>query len=697
MAVTARRECFYLEVGYLNGLSVYIDGCRSKFLSWHSYSIIALYLKYWYVFSCMFLPFVPLIIFSLVLLVSFIDRGGIPFFSHAVAGAAIGVLAIIFSFQQRKERKRFTWPDILLGLYVIWFLLSLIFSEIPEYGFIEFLTAVIGYLVFSFVSRNGLHAIPSRFLTKGFEALASLALLIGIIAYIFLPYERFAGPFMNFQKLYEGYPNEYASFALMLFPATLYFALTATSNFCKKFWPSLSGILLASFFLTLSRGAFIAALAAVLCALALAFFTKTLLRIRLYLQKIGIVLLIAVVSSGVLMLARSQYGSLANLAEKINLTSYEGGSAVRDRLEFWNAAFKMSWRDPLFGRGPVAFKFIFPRYQKTFGIAQDQPHNFYLKTLAENGAPALIFFISFIGFLAFGFIRTYRRTHGPTLFVAGLSVSAVLFQQFVDDTLIFTANTVIFWGLLGFIYLKIQDSFQPIRFRKINLAWVPLTAAILIIPVTLYEFWFNISFKQAKILTAEGKFIEAEVKFKQAEKLLFKRDLRVQLGTMYEKAFEATGDTEILKRWNKATREGIRQEPYNSELAYLNGRALYLLGKKAPALSSFKRAFIQDDKNFLKYHYYYYIAREAVHLKLDPEAIKKLLRHYTKLLKKNAHLTVLSDNPFYGAKLYEFLIKLTKDENIRKSLGTDYAVYKKLWEDERVKFSLSFDVPIESL
>lgn len=225
---------------------------------------------------------------------------------------------------------------------------------------------------------------------------------------------------------------DYSSFLLGLsfFEKERYWWWLLTSAFFFSLHPLL---------FSYSRGAYIAALAVLLC--------YGLLQKRVLLVA-GLVFLLA-------------WNTIlpVSVVDRINMTQNENGefeSSAASRLDLWNRSIDLFGQNPVFGLGFSGFQL------KLAGEPLTDTHNFFLKTLVESGIVGLVFlFIILIRALGSGWcLYTKGKTdfqRGLGLGFLGCSVSMVLTNIFGDRWSYFPIGSF-FWVLWGFTDRSIMNA-----------------------------------------------------------------------------------------------------------------------------------------------------------------------------------------------------------------------------------------------
>jgi O-antigen ligase len=392
------------------------------------------------------------------------------------------------------------WGAMLL--FVLWTIASYVFSSTRNYGLDEVLRDGSYFLLFLF-SIGEARAEGSRFVPRFLSVLswsAIAASLIGIAVYVLQPVNRFVGTFFDFRFQTDYWPNAWGDFVLLSWPVLLWVAIvdrrTGTVRNRNDLFLRLAGlgILFGCFFLSYSRGSFLAFLGQVaLLVLLTGFFVllplmrsakrpaKLLKFLFPPLQLKGVIggsllgiFFVFMMSFGTFRAVnavRAHFFPVQSVLEKATFTAAEGASSIDERAQFWKQALALSLEKPLLGWGPYSFRFVQPRLQEGVFATSDHPHNVILKAALERGWPAAflhIFALLFIAWMGLGWLWMTRGSltkqsdfvlstklpvWGHALLVCALltSLGGTLAHSMIDYNLQFVANGLLFWILCALV------------------------------------------------------------------------------------------------------------------------------------------------------------------------------------------------------------------------------------------------------
>ena len=546
------------------------------------------------------------------------------------------------------------------------------FSSIaPNYGVNEFLLYGGGVVTFLVFQRLTLSAAHKEVLINGILAVGVVSTLAGIFYYLNLNFNRFTGSFINPAESYNGFPNAYAEFILMIAPLAVYCFSKAVRRGARVLYGAIFTLLTAGFALTFSRGAWASAAGVLGLFIVWTVWKKLFLssNFRKKFAMITLAFVAGLILAGGLHYARGLNYEINLFSEKISFSADEGASSGLERIEFWKASLAIIRDNPFFGAGPGTFKFVYPQYQKTFGALTDHPHNVFLKIGAENGVIAVGLFGLFL--LATLFLALRGGLFMTPLF---FGATGALAHNLIDYNLNFASTALLLWMFLGIL----MNEARVKRAGEIKLPKILATLSIgglIFLGITAHETYYNKIFRDGRVLLEEGDFAGAVEKLEVARALIWERDLPLSLA----QAYEGLGDKDrAATALEDAFAKGIRIAAYENYYGELTGDS-----------KGFKYALDLDSKNNLRYHY-----NAAVAIGYNPVAMENLLDEYTTRLGRNEHLTILTENPQYAGKLYDWLIENSESEGTPPDkiaeLKEKKNTFEHIWFEENVKFNVRY-------
>ena len=357
------------------------------------------------------------------------------------------------------------WHFSFLALgFVVWTAVSYVTSSTANYGLDDVLRA--GSYAFVLLWTMRVLADPKRRSTflitfsNVITVATLLACLTGFAIYIFQPVNRFVGTFFDHRFTTNYWPNAWAEFLLLTWPIIVY-ALREHQELkllkiLARWRTVLFGLILASLFLSYSRGALIA-FCLQLIVLAVVHLRSKTSRASVSILDTIVVLFPAVcIAIAVFFgtnLLRSSFHDVQSVSEKATFTASEGTSSISERQQFWSQAFTLSLDHPLFGYGPYSFRFVQPRLATSVLATSDHPHNVFLKIAMETGYPALLLFLALLLAVLLPAIRSLQYSHDAhgmhsrALFLT--AIIGVLAHNLIDYNLQFVALGLPFWIVFG--------------------------------------------------------------------------------------------------------------------------------------------------------------------------------------------------------------------------------------------------------
>lgn len=349
---------------------------------------------------------------------------------------------------------------IFLGLaFVGCTVLSFIASTTKSYGFDEVIQTASFFLLFRFslcVPAYELQHVRSRF-----ARILSIAMLvacaIGIAVYVLQPVGRFVGTFFDYRFDTDYWPNAWAEFLLFAWPLLIWSLwgrkMKAREPHAKIL---VMGLLLACFFLSYSRGAFIAMLLQSAFLLLIIF-----MRVRLefpwrcVLRNVTSVLVASLLTFTLINHVRSRFNPVQSVLEKATFTASEGTSSITERKQFWSQAIEFAKQKPIFGFGPYSFRFLQPHLQREVLATSDHPHNVFLKLSMERGAVSALLLLIIIAWCCVAALKRvmHKKEDGSSVLTILLltSVLGVLLHNLIDYNLQFVGICAPFWVALGLL------------------------------------------------------------------------------------------------------------------------------------------------------------------------------------------------------------------------------------------------------
>lgn len=638
------------------------------------------------------------------------NRGGGPLLSHLFLTGIIFLCISILLIFEKNARLPPSYPALFYGLFFLCFSISLIASVTPEFGLSEFLLFANAGILLFILSSTRFSQRDLNVLSIGFIIVALIDTLIGYFIYTQNAFPRFAGTFIDLSEPHTAFGNDFANFLLLIIPLSLWQFLKKHKRLTTTLVTGLAtAILLSGFILTFSRGAWLAAF--VICMLVLLWEAiqwrrgravgrlsagadsdvpvQQNISLKMIVTRTVVLILATSVLVGALQLARSQRFPTISLFYKATLQADEGSASVNERIEFWKGALKIIKNQPLFGNGVLSFKYLFPRYQTSFGANWDHPHNIFLKIGVENGIFAVVFFGIFLVSIAIISIRfLWIYPWHPTLFFL-IGALGALGHNLVDFNFI-VSNFTLFILSIG-VALSFASSKGQISEKQPLASYFYRGIAVVsffLLLLAIHEGFYNIDFKKGRKVLREKKLDEAIVRLENARNLIFERDLVNYLAIAYREKYKETKHN----IWLIDEKHLILSKAYHTIDATLSSRVgeFYMEDKKPKTARKWFLGAIQTDPvNRFKYYYQFFEAEKTLGYKEFNASILKqvipLLKEYKQAIKENRHMTILTDNPLYASRLFELL-----------GMKEDQAEIDQLKFQELIKFTMKYG-PVQNI
>ncbi len=546
--------------------------------------------------------------------------------------------------------------------FILVTLASFVFSSTQNYGFDELLrTASLGLLFLwmyrraSFERENNDYDYVLRLLRV--LALTTVgACLIGVLVYTFQPVSRFVGTFFDYRFHTDYWPNAWAQFLLLSWPAVLFLALKDFA-FDKKSTKSRAaflvrslavGLVVGCLFLSFSRGGVIAfGLQLLLWAATLYHKTRPEFPMRRAVPVAFMVMVIALSTFIAANAMRSQVYSVQDVGEKVTFSASEGTSSVTERLQFWQQAFSLSLQKPLLGWGPYSFRFVQPLLQEGVLATSDHPHNVFLKLAMERGYIALALFVALLFIVLWNTLAAllFDNSDEESLLFSVrtfmfIGVTGVLAHNMIDFNLQFVGIALPFWLLLAVLFTYINtEHMRSVNFTLSRTTEMVLAACVLLI--ALYEGGYLVVSSLGRHAEAVGNTEQALQWYEKADGEIFSRDLHLSRAKLYYQESDLPMARQAIESYMIANPEDYRAWKQLGDIALLQG-------EKAEAMTAFEHAFERGKYNDIG------ITRGMIEAYLASdmrEDIERMLPHIDELMTKyaaaiqvNAHFIALSPN-----------------------------------------------------
>ena len=613
--------------------------------------------------------------FFCILGFSVFNEGGIDILSHLLFAGSLSAFGILY-WMRKKEKSAGAelrvGPEVLaLGAFVIFYLISYLFSQTANVGLFEVILFVCSAFIYIFVSSQKWDLKKFEKFLIGIVVVLAMTSLYGYWQYICEPFNRFAGSFGSNVYKFSKYPNAYANFVIAVLPIVFYFWHQKMKSWKKAGIGALIVVVLTSFFLSYSRGGLI-----VLSLMGAAYVIGIILQNRKgqkwnwnwrkIMKTLALPILMIMISATLTMpvnyLRSLNHDDVNSFTEKITLNADEASVSTSSRIEFWKGSVKLFFDNPILGTGPASFRYVYPKYQASLLENSSHPHNLFLKILVENGFFAMFAFVLFLGVLLVRSAKVYKKlTQGERAVFSVLIFSTLGsgLHNMIDYNLNFVSTIFLLFLFLGMIVFFINQKgpkSKKVNLKKGNVMKIILgiVAAVMIF-VASHEVYYSYVFKQARALHKNEQIEMALEKYEAAEGIFLKRDFYISYAQAYSEMYERTSQPMHLQAAEDMLIRGLDLNEHDAFLTNLLGDVNSEQGEMQEAREYFEDAWRIDPKNNLDYMYDLIASDEALEF-TDIIVVMSLLDEYQRQLANNAHLTILSGNPDAAIMLYEALI-----------------------------------------
>ena len=596
----------------------------------------------------------------------------------------MATLAIGYSFfndiKDKKKRRR-SIPAIVwfAGIgFIVWTILSYIFSSTQNYGLDEIFRTTSLVLLFFWIIRKGIgtKSFPDDIFSQNFIRIAGIVTLfassLGVAVYIFQPVNRFVGPFFDFRFHTDYWPNAWAQYLLLLWPIVflwLYMHWSKKRKGVHNLIDTLTrtilfAFVLSTFFLSYSRGAAIAFGGQLLLLSAMVY---THLKSAEEWRKIGYYVLSVLVICMALFSSinelRSNLFEVLEVTQKVTFSADEGKSSVSERRQFWSQAINFSLEKPIFGWGPYSFRFVQPHTQSGVLATSDHPHNVFLKFAMERGVISMILFIFLIGFVLFNGIKKEINNKNLKEALPGLllitALTGLLSHNLIDYNLQFVGISLPFWILLGFLFSRSQENKNIALSFAIFQRWIEVILVALMFLFAIYEGGYLVVSSFGRHAQAKGQYRTAMQWYERAGGEWFSRDLHLSKAQILFNDRNLTASYRSIDDYLDLNKEDARAwrrlgEVYEETRQY------------EESINAYNKAY-----NFGKWNDIgILLGKLRVQLKLNRqeeinksrEEIDDIIIKYTNAMMLNTHFILQSPNVDSFISLCELMAELYPDE-----------------------------------
>ncbi|NOU45815.1 MAG: hypothetical protein HOO86_01990 [Bacteroidales bacterium] len=204
----------------------------------------------------------------------------------------------------------------------------------------------------------------------------------------------------------------------------------------------ITGILILAIVLSLSRAAWIS-FAAALLVLAI-----VILKIKLrwvVLSFLTLLFIFITFQNEIIdLLEKNKQDSSTDLVEHVqSISNISSDASNLERINRWQAAFRLFDERPIFGWGPGTYQFVYGPLQRskektiisTNSGDKGNAHSEYIGPLSEMGLPGMLIVLFLVGTLIYTGINTYKRAKTKEVKVITMTTTLALISYFVHGLL----------------------------------------------------------------------------------------------------------------------------------------------------------------------------------------------------------------------------------------------------------------------
>ncbi|HBZ66637.1 MAG TPA: hypothetical protein DEO70_07350 [Bacteroidales bacterium] len=356
-------------------------------------------------------------------------------------------LLIIFFIKLFYERQ-YDWKilrhpiSVVILIQLLWMLLTCINSEIPIVSFKYLLSRL--WFVVPFFFMGVLLFRDHRFIWRFFWAY--LIPLGVVVVYSTVHHASFGFNEEIGNSVMTPFYNDHTAYgailALMLPPA-----LVLSFNRDFSFYVRLAGVgvltlLLIGLFLSYSRAAWIGSFAGL--AVAIAVWLKIKFK-YIFLAIASIVTVFSVFQREILdRLEKNKQDSSANFVEHVrSISNISSDASNLERINRWQAAFRLTKERPLLGWGPGTYQFVYAPYQMTREKTiistnagdKGNAHSEFIGPMSEQGIPGMLIVVALVIVVVYYGLSLRHKLTDRRMRAVSLAVTVGLITYFVHGLL----------------------------------------------------------------------------------------------------------------------------------------------------------------------------------------------------------------------------------------------------------------------
>ncbi len=378
----------------------------------------------------------------------------------------VGVLVLYLYklfFDQAYDIKIIRHPvTISILFYLSWMLLTSITSEMPLVSF-KFFIAKLWFIVPFFFLATQLFKNIKTFKIFSWMYIISLCIVIiyTSIRHSFYAFNEEVGHWVM-----EPFYNDHTAYGGMIaffIPVIFGFLFDKSySNTQRFFTLNAAIILLIGLYLSYCRAAWLA----LTIAIGLALIVKLRIKIKwVVLAGILFIGLFFMLRSEIIMkLEKNKQDASENFVQHIqSMSNISTDASNLERINRWDAAFRMFKDRPFWGFGPGTYQFCYAPYQYSYVQTiistnagnRGNAHSEYIGPLAETGVLGLLSVLAIAITVIYTALKVYWKSKNKKtkllIFIALLSLTTYYIHGFLNNFLDTDKASVPFWGFIAMI------------------------------------------------------------------------------------------------------------------------------------------------------------------------------------------------------------------------------------------------------
>jgi len=625
--------------------------------------------------------FCALILWAFVII---LKQGGQSLLIHYAWPFIVGG-AFILLFKKEWLKNKPGVTELLMLLTLSTFLITFLFDLSPSDGSLELMNISGGLLLALTLHQTKWTEEDLKKLFIGIIAIVVVLNIWGLILYAGgHPFNRLVGPLIKPNEAFAGFPNLLANLNILAIIPAVYLHNKTTNKKYTALMCVTCLILFTGFLLTFSRAAWISALFGIAIVAFTTFkFNRQLL--KLFLAITVSFALVAGING-----LRSNSQQVQSLEEKIAFQSEDEGSSITERVASIQRGLNMTIEHPLTGVGAGSFNYISQSYENNFETLSSYPYSLPVKMLTEHGIVVFALLLLWLGII----IVNSLKNKSQLFVVAGVTVLSLLVHHSVDNNLDFFAASFPLFILIGMIWPHNENRKTHSIHNKYILIVLSI-ATVAGIAFAMHEAWYGRYYIQARNAAGAGNHQEAFENYGKSQDLFFSRDASLAQSYSALEIYNGGGESIWLENAFKKSEEYFK---IHNPIDYQGPLQLAAISCEQNNYSDCatyaNQAELLGGGNNFKTDYYklIYLSHKGDSDQLNNfiDLLDLKLNKYFELLKVNAHMTILTDNPRYAIYILEGLSHHDYDRFL--------PLYQSMFEtakDEYKKFHTKYGIKAE--